>query len=104
MLRECPERMRCSLRRIRGGGRGLGVVQAQTALIRDPDYAEFTQWVEASYPGDDRHLTELQLKAAIDRIPSRQRDVNPASFPTTEAGRHRPQPRRAGVACLPTSR
>jgi RNA polymerase sigma factor (sigma-70 family) len=26
-------------------------------------------------PGDDRHLTELQLKAAIDRLPSRQREV-----------------------------
>jgi len=56
--------------------RARGVaLQAQTPLTRDPDYAESTAWVEERHPGDDRHLTELQLKAAIDRLPSRQREV-----------------------------
>ena len=49
--------------------------QAQSPLTRDPDYAESTAWVEERHPGDDRHLTELQLKSAIDRLPSRQREV-----------------------------
>ena len=56
--------------------RARGVVlQAQTPLTRDPDCAESTAWVEERHPGDDRHLSELQLKAAIDQLPSRQREV-----------------------------
>jgi RNA polymerase sigma factor for flagellar operon FliA len=50
-------------------------LQAQTSLTRDPDYAESAAWVEERHPGDDRHLSELQLKAAIDRLPLRQREV-----------------------------
>jgi RNA polymerase sigma factor for flagellar operon FliA len=48
---------------------------AQTPLTRDPDLAESTAWVEERHPGDDRHLTELQLNAAIARLPSRHREV-----------------------------
>jgi RNA polymerase sigma factor for flagellar operon FliA len=50
-------------------------LQAQSPLTRDPDYAESTAWVEERHPGDDRHLTELQLKAAIGRLPLRHREV-----------------------------
>ncbi len=50
-------------------------LRAQTSLTRDPDYAESTAWVEDRHPGDDRHLTELQLKTAIDRLPLRHREV-----------------------------
>lgn len=80
-------------------------LQAQTPLTRDPDLAESTAWVEESHPGDDRHLTQPQLKAAIDRLPLRHREVilrrhyqrqTPADIAIT--------PRRVGVACLPTSR
>jgi RNA polymerase sigma factor for flagellar operon FliA len=56
--------------------RALGVaLWAQTPLTRDPDYVESTVLVEERHPGDDRHLTELQLKAAIDRLPRRHREV-----------------------------
>jgi RNA polymerase sigma factor for flagellar operon FliA len=56
--------------------RALAVaLQAQSPLTRDPNYAESTAWVEERHPGDDRHLTEIQLKAAIDRLPLRQREV-----------------------------
>ena len=50
-------------------------LQAQTPLTRDPDYAESTAWVDESHPGDDRHLFELQLKAAIGRLPLRHPEV-----------------------------
>jgi DNA-directed RNA polymerase specialized sigma subunit len=56
--------------------RALAVaLQAQSPLTRDPDYAESTAWVEERHLGDDRHLTELQLKSAIDRLPLRHREV-----------------------------